>query len=114
MPCPCAPLYSVSPRYKGVWVAWRGEAVSCTSSTCISRQPISEPEPTVGIACSLGCPPHCESCLGLGGGECGAFVGGAGRAKDEKGVSTQPAALVYSHPNTMESQARPGALLTSG
>lgn len=70
--------------------------------------------PGWGLLVLCDVPPHCESCLGLGGSERGAFFGGAGGAKDEKEVYTQPAALVYSHPNTTGGQARPGALLPSG
>ena len=45
--------------------------------------------------------------LGLRGIEPGAFLGDASGAKGEKGVSTKPAVLVYSYPNTMGDRARP-------
>lgn len=40
--------------------------------------------------------------------EPGTFFGDASKAKGEKGVSTKPAVLIYSHPNTTGDWARPG------
>lgn len=76
--------------------------ISASVSPSLWQGPLLQSTVISVILLSLG-----DNHLGLGGMAPGAFFGDASRAKGEKGVSTKPAALIHSHPNTTGDRARP-------